>query len=65
MQRIKVRRRYPRDFTDEEYNLIKYLSSEAKHGVRPRTTEPGYSQCNFYCIKIDCQWRMLPVHFPA
>jgi putative transposase len=61
-----VKRRYPSDLTDEEYNLIKHLIPEAKYGGRPRTTDPReILNAIFYCLKTGCQWRMLPVHFPA
>ena len=56
-----MKKTYPSDLNDKEYNLLKDLIPEAKYGGRPKTT--NVLNAIFYVLKSGCQWRMLPKDF--
>ncbi|WP_414513439.1 IS5 family transposase [Nostoc sp. PCC 9305] len=59
-----VRKSYPTDLTDMEWEILA-LIPPAKEGGHPRTTDMR-EICNaiYYHLKTGCQWNMLPGDFP-
>jgi putative transposase len=60
-----MRKRYPTDLSDAEWNYIKpHLPAPKGHG-RPRTHSlREILNAIFYVLKSGCQWRLLPHDFP-
>ncbi|BAB78086.1 IS5 family transposase (plasmid) [Anabaena sp. FACHB-709] len=60
-----VRKSYPTDLTDMEWEILSPLIPPAKEGGHPRTTDMR-EICNaiYYHLKTGCQWNMLPGDFP-
>jgi putative transposase len=56
---------YPRDLTDEHWQLVEPLIPPAKPGGRPRTANvQDVINAILYLNRIGCSWRMLPHEFP-
>lgn len=56
---------YDTDLTDDQWEIIKPLIPQAKHGGRPRTTDVRQVvNAILYLDKTGCQWRNLPKDFP-
>jgi putative transposase len=56
-----VRKRYPSDLTDAQWEIIAPLIPPAKHGGRPRTTDMReVVNTLFYQARTGCQWDYLP-----
>jgi putative transposase len=61
----QLRRRYPSDLTDQQWELIKGLIPAARSGGRPRTaSNREILNAIFYVIRTGCAWRYLPNDFP-
>ena len=60
-----MRRPYPTDLSDAEWNYIEpHLPAPKRHG-RPRIHSPReILNAIFYLLRSGCQWRMLPHEFP-
>jgi putative transposase len=60
-----MRKPYPTDLSDAEWNYIQpHLPSPKRHG-RPRTHAlREILNAVFYVLKSGCQWRLLPNDFP-
>ena len=60
-----MRKRYPTDLSDAEWNYIQpHLPAPKGHG-RPRTHSlREILNAVFYLLKSGCQWRLLPHDFP-
>ena len=60
-----MRKPYPTDLSDAEWNYIRpHLPAPTGHG-RPRTHNLGeILDAIFYLLKSGCQWRLLPHDFP-
>jgi putative transposase len=60
-----LRKAYPSDLTDKQWQLVKPLLPAAKKGGRPRSTDERETlNAIFYVLKSGCAWRMLPHDFP-
>ena len=61
----RMRKRYPTDLSDAEWNYIKpHLPATRGYG-RPRTHSlREILDAVFYLLKSGCQWRLLPHDFP-
>jgi putative transposase len=61
----RMRKRYPTDLSDAEWNYIEpHLPAPTGHG-RPRThCLREILNAIFYVLKSGCQWRLLPHDFP-
>jgi len=61
----RMRRPYPTDLSDAEWNHIEpHMPAPKGHG-RPRThTLREILNAIFYLLKSGCQWRLLPHDFP-
>jgi transposase len=60
-----VRRSYPTDLTDDQWELIEPMLPPAKPGGRPRTTDMReVLNAILYILCAGCAWRMLPHDFP-
>lgn len=63
--RLKCRRAYPSDVTDEEWVILEPLIPPAKPGGRPRTVNMReVIDALFYLDRTGAQWRALPHDFP-
>src|SRR3954470_736139 len=64
MERTPMRKPYPSDLTDRQWDIIRPLIPVSKVG-RPRTVDMR-EVCNaiFYLNRSGCQWDMLPHDFP-
>jgi len=61
MEYVQVRRPYPSDLTDEQWEILAPLIPPAKHGGRPRTTDLREVVNTIrYLHHTGCQWDMLP-----
>lgn len=61
----QVRRTYPTDLTDQQWDLIKDLIPAARSGGRPRTTSArSIVEAVLYVVRTGCAWRYLPREFP-
>ena len=60
-----MRKPYPTDLSDAEWNYVEpHLPFPTGHG-RPRTHSPReILNAIFYLLKSGCQWRLLPHDFP-
>jgi putative transposase len=60
-----MRKRYPTDLSDAEWNYIEpHLPAPKGHG-RPRSHDlREILNAVFYVLKSGCQWRLLPHDFP-
>jgi hypothetical protein len=62
----RMRKPYPTDLSDAEWNYIQpHLPAPKGHG-RPRThsLREILNAVFFYVLKSGCQWRLLPHDFP-
>lgn len=56
-----MRKPYPTDLTDEQWQVLQPLLPPAKHGGRPRTVDMReVVNTLFYQNRSGCQWDMLP-----
>lgn len=56
-----MRKRYPSDLTDEQWEVLKPLLPPAKPGGRPRTADlREVLNTLFYQARTGCQWHYLP-----
>ena len=59
------RKPYPRDLTDDEWQLLEALIPPAKGGGRKRTVNMReVMNAIYYVLKTGCQWDYLPHDFP-
>ena len=60
------RPRYPSDMTDAEWTVIaRYFAANSGPGA-PRTVDTrAVLDAIWYRLRTGCQWRMLPIDFPA
>jgi putative transposase len=60
-----MRKPYPTDLSDDEWNYIEpHMPAPQEHG-RPRIHSPReILNAIFYVLKSGCQWRLLPHDFP-
>jgi putative transposase len=60
-----MRKRYPTDLSDAEWNYLEpHLPAPTGHG-RPRIHDlREILNAVFYLLKSGCQWRLLPHDFP-
>ena len=60
-----IRKPYPSDLNDQEWERIEPLIPPAKSGGRKRTSNMREILDGlFYVLKTGCQWDMLPHDFP-
>jgi transposase len=60
-----MRKRYPTDLSDAEWNYIKPHLPAPKGLGRPRTHDlREITDAVFYLLKSGSQWRLLPHDFP-
>jgi putative transposase len=61
----RMRKRYPKDLSDGEWNYIEpHMPAPTRHG-RPRTHSlREILNAIFYLLKSGCKWRLLPHDFP-
>jgi putative transposase len=60
-----MRKRYPTDLSDAEWNYIEPHLPAPKGLGRPRTHDlREILNAIFYLLKSGCQWRLLPHDFP-
>ena len=60
-----MRKRYPSDVTQEQFEIIRPLLESARKKTRPREVDLYEVYCGvLYTLKSGCQWRMLPSDFP-
>src|SRR5215211_9312804 len=60
-RKTAMRKRYPSDLTDEEWELIKPLLPPAQPGGRPRSVNlREVVNTLLYQARAGCQWDMLP-----
>jgi putative transposase len=61
----RMRKRYPTDLSDAEWNYLEpHLPAPTEHG-RPRIHDlREILDAVFYLLKSGCQWCMLPREFP-
>ena len=64
-EKSRMRKPYPTDLSDAEWNYIEpHLPAPKGHG-RPRTHDlREILNAVFYLLKSGCQWRLLPHDFP-
>jgi putative transposase len=63
--REQVRKAYPTDLTDEQWEMLEPCISPAKPGGRPRATDVReVLNALFYLERTGGAWRMLPHEFP-
>lgn len=61
----RVRRRYPSDLDDRQWDTIKHLIPAARAGGRRRTTDIRETlNAIFYLNATGCPWRYLPENYP-
>ncbi len=60
-----TKKKYPSDLSIAQWEILKPLIPEAKHGGRPRA-HPMIEIINaiFYKARTGCQWRQLPNDYP-
>ncbi len=60
-----MRKAYPTDLTDEQWELLEPLLPKAKPGGRPRRVElREVINAIFYLLMAGCAWRLLPHDLP-
>jgi putative transposase len=60
-----MRKPYPTDLSDAEWNYIEPHMPPAKEHGRPRIHSPReILNAIFYVLRSGCQWRLLPHDFP-
>jgi transposase len=60
-----MRKVYPSDISEEQFELIKADLYGAKKTTKPRKIDLYEVFCGIlYILKSGCQWRMLPREFP-
>ena len=61
-----MRKPYPDDLTDEEWELIGPILNDCmiKQGRTPKYTRREILNAIFYVLRTGCQWRHLPNDFP-
>ena len=66
MARIEARaKRYPSDLTDEEWATVEpLLPRPAQTGRRRVTDLREVLHAIRSMVRSECEWRMLPIHFP-
>ena len=62
---MAVKRTYPTDLSDAEWEILSQLIPPAKKGGHPRITSMR-EVCNgiYYHLKTGCAWQFLPRDFP-
>lgn len=61
----KKTKRYPSDLSDEEWGTLEPLLPQPSGRGRKRTTDlREVVNALRYMVRLACEWRMLPVHFP-
>ncbi|WP_437192858.1 transposase [Planctomicrobium sp. SH527] len=62
---MQLRKRYPSDLTDAQWELISHLIPPAKPGGRPRGVDMReVINALLYLERSGCQWDMLPHDLP-
>lgn len=60
-----MRKKYPSDISQMQFEKIRPLLEGARKKTRPRTVDLHEVFCGIlYVLKSGCQWRMLPRDFP-
>lgn len=60
-----MRKLYPSDLTEAQWQLIQPVIPPAKRGGHPRTVDiREVVNAIFYLVRSGCSWRMLPHEFP-
>jgi putative transposase len=60
-----MRKRYPTDLTDKEWQILEALVPPTKSGGRPANyTRREILNGILYVLRSGCQWRMLPHDLP-
>ena len=60
-----IRKSYPSDLNDSEWEIIKPLLPQAKNRGRTRETDPReIVNAILYLLNEGCKWRSLPHDFP-
>ena len=60
-----MRKNYPSDISEEQFELIRADLSGVKKTTKPRKINLYEVFCAIlYILKSGCQWRMLPQEFP-
>jgi putative transposase len=60
-----MRKPYPTDLSDAEWNYIEHHMPAPKEHGRPRIhSPPEILNAVFYVLRSGCQWRLLPHDFP-
>lgn len=60
-----MRKKYPSDISQKQFEKIRPLLEGARKKTRPRTVDLHEVFCGIlYVLKSGCQWRMLPRDFP-
>src|SRR5438034_7018285 len=58
---MTMRKRYPSDLTDAQWQVVEPLIPSAKHGGRPRQVDMReVVNTLFYQARTGCQWDYLP-----
>jgi transposase len=62
---MQMRRTYPTDLTDPEWQVLEPLVPAVKSGGRPADYQRReIVNAIFYVLRTGCQWRMLPHDLP-
>ena len=62
---VRMRKKYPSDITQEQFEHIRPILEGHKRKTRPRIVDLYEIFCAvLYVLKSGCQWRMLPEGFP-
>ena len=62
---MDIRKSYPSDLSDKEWEILEPLIPAAKEGGRPREVDMREVMNGiFYVLKSGCQWDMLPHDLP-
>lgn len=65
---MDMRKTYPTDLTDKEWEIVKPFVAAAyqkgKSGRRPTINKRELVNAIFYVLQSGCSWRMLPHDFP-
>lgn len=61
----KKTKRHPSDLTDEAWSAVQSFMPKASSTGSPRQTDLREAlNAIRYLVRSDCEWRMLPIHFP-